>query len=108
GYSYKSDIFNPDEDCCDPNNLWAGNNVIPNLLFNDLKKLEAASGFKIELYQHSEFLLFPVSGGVTSKVFMPDFPLWLLKAIDKFDDLMIFFAKDLVALQMRAVLRKES
>ncbi len=107
GYNYDVDVFNPDEDCCDPENLWAGNNVIPNLLFNDINKLETTSGFKVELYQHSEFLIFPVSGGVTSKVYMPDFPVWLLKLIDKIDDLAIFIAKDILALQMTAVLRKK-
>jgi SAM-dependent methyltransferase len=107
GYSYNVDVFNPDEECCDPENLWAGNNVIPNLLFDDLQKFENAFPFTIERFKHSEFMIFPVSGGVTSKVYMPDFPGWLLKFIDWVDDIFITIGKDVFSLQVQIVLRRK-
>lgn len=107
GYSFNIDVFNKELECCDPNNLWAGNNVMLNLLFYDKSNFEMHIPFKIEKLKLSEVLIFPLSGGVTSKVNMPILPKIILRLIDKLDDLLIAFAPNLFALQVQIVLIKK-
>lgn len=106
GYSFEVDVFDESAECCDPKNLWAGNNVIPNLLFRDRERFSATFGYEVKRYRHSEVALFPLSGGVTSHVPAPRLPLWLLRLVNAFDDRLAAVAPNLFALQMSAALQK--
>jgi len=106
GYSYSVDVFSSTLSSCDESNLWAGNNVMPNILFDDIEKLERESGFQVIQFELSECLIFPLSGGVTSKILVPQLPSFILNLIDLLDRILIKIAPNIFALQMRAVLKK--
>ena len=107
GYSYDIDVFDRASYACDPNNLWAGNNVIPNMLWSNIDRFESITHFNVFIFERSEFLLFPFSGGVTSKALVPELPHFLLAFIDKIDNKLTKWFPDILALQMRSVLIKE-
>jgi SAM-dependent methyltransferase len=68
GYNFDVNIFDKNQICNDPNDLWSGNNAIPNLLFDDKAKFQSnIPFFKIDFRNHDEFLCFINSGGVISK-----------------------------------------
>lgn len=106
GYSYDVDVFDPRADCCDRDNAWAGNNVIPNLLFSDRDRVEREFGLRVETLVHSEVLLFPMSGGVTSHFPVPTLPDAMLRLVERVDRVLARVSPDVFALQVRAVLRK--
>ncbi len=106
GYNYNVDVFDENIECTDPDNLWAGNNVILNLLFNDINKFEKLTGFKIEFIRKTEFLIFPLSGGVTSKINVPKLPKFILKKIVKIDNFFTKYFPDIFALQIQILLTK--
>ena len=106
GYSYSIDVFSRTKSSCDESNLWAGNNVMPNILFDDMDKLERESGFQVIKFQLSECLIFPLSGGVTTKISVPQLPYFILKIVDLLDGLLIKIAPNIFALQVRAVFKK--
>lgn len=106
GYSYDVNVFDDEALCCDPKNLWAGNNVIPNLLFRDQSRIAESFGFGVEYFRRSEVLLFPLSGGVTSHLPAPRLPRWLLHTVSVIDGFLAARMPDLCALQVSAVLRK--
>jgi len=105
GYSYEVDPFNKETECCDPENLWAGNNVITNLLFDDMQKFEKEFPFKSEKMVYREFLIFLISGGVTAKTKTIHLPRWVLNIINAFDRLLIAISKKVFALQIQVVLK---
>ncbi|HMM66314.1 MAG TPA: class I SAM-dependent methyltransferase [Dokdonella sp.] len=107
GYSFDVDVYDEETPCCDPENLWAGNNVIPNLLFRDRERFTRAFGFEIVRFAHSEVFLFPLSGGVTSHLPAPRLPRWILKSVDFLDGVMVKIAPNLCALQVSVALRKQ-
>jgi hypothetical protein len=113
GYSYDVDVFDREKDSCDPNHLWAGNNVIPNLLFQSYQKdsgggLVEIAGFSLEKIHFTEFLIFPISGGVTSKFPVPQLPLFALNFIHSIDKFIVSRWPNKFALQTKIVLRKPS
>src|SRR5579863_4515835 len=68
GYSYEPEVFDEECVCTDPEDLWAGNNAIPALLFADHERFERkVPWFRIELDQFTECTTFLNSGGVTAK-----------------------------------------
>lgn len=111
GYSYDVDVFDRGKDSCDPNHLWAGNNVIPNLLFQSYQEesgegpLELA-GFSLEKIHFTEFFVFPISGGVTSKFPVPQLPMFILNFIHLIDTFIVSRWPNKFALQTKVVLRK--
>ena len=67
-YNFDVNVLDKNEICNDPNDLWSGNNAIPNLLFDDKAKFQSnIPFFKIDFRNHDEFLCFINSGGVISK-----------------------------------------
>ena len=69
GYNFDVNIFDKNQICNDPNDLWSGNNAIPKLLFDNKTKFQSnIPFFKIDFRNHDEFLCLINSGGVISKV----------------------------------------
>jgi len=105
GYSYNHDVFDVKDICTKKDDLWSGNNAIPNLLFDDIKKFNnKINFFKVLKTDFSEFLLFLNSGGVVSKTFFIPLPVSILKLIKQIDLILCSYCPRLFALQRRIVL----
>lgn len=107
GYSYESDVFDDRAPVNDPDDLWSGNNAVPNLLFDDEKRFHAgAPGFRILEQGFGEVLVYLASGGVTAKTFFVPLPRPVLRALKAVDDGLCAVAPQVFALQRRAVLER--
>ncbi len=106
GWSYKNDVFGY-KPMSDDNDLWSGNNAIPNLLFDDINLFESKFQFIIEEQYYSEFLIFLLSGGVTAKSRTINIKSSLLKIIDSLDKSLVKSFPDYFALQRIIVLKNE-
>ena len=107
GYSYDVDVFDDAAPVNDPQDLWSGNNVVPNLLFDDPARFHAGMpGFRIVEQGFSEVLVYLASGGVTAKTFFIPLPRPVLSALKLVDDVLVRIAPQVFALQRRAVLEK--
>ena len=89
GFDFTSDVMNRNEECTDKNDLFSGNNAVPNLIFDNFDKFNSKIDFKFKLLKHenSEFLSFINSGGVIAKTkYIPlnDYFNKLLINLDKF------------------------
>jgi SAM-dependent methyltransferase len=104
GYSYEPDVFDQDQVCNDPSDPWSANCAIPNLLFDDAARFESSFPFRIVHHRFSEFLVFPLSGGVNAKVKTIQLPRPVLRIIDRIDDLFIALGKRIFPLQRQVVL----
>ena len=49
GYDKTIDIFNEKTPCNDADDPWSGNNIIPNLIFDNFEKFNSRLGNKFEL-----------------------------------------------------------
>lgn len=107
GYNYEVDPFDKTCVCNDPENLWSGNNVLPNLLFDDRAKFEQHFRFKIIRQRYAEFFIFPLSGGVTAKTKTIQLSRAMLNLFNAVDNLLVRLAKDTFALQRQIVLEKQ-
>ena len=107
GYDSTVDVFDKRKICTDPQDLWAGNNSIPNLLFDNEKKFEKeVNQFKVIFHNYSEFLTFINSGGVVSKIFYLPLPNFFLKLFYFIDTILCKLAPSFFALQRQIVLKK--
>jgi SAM-dependent methyltransferase len=107
GYSFEPDVFDDECICTDPNDLWAGNNAIPALLFADHQRFEQeVPWFRIEGDQFTECATFLNSGGVTAKTYYLPLPEFLLHSLQAFDNLLSRTLPDIFALGRRLVLRR--
>ncbi len=107
GYSFKSNVFDPQEIVTDPKDLWSANCAIPNLLFDDLENFQKYFPFfKAIKSSHSEFFTFLDSGGVVAKTFYVPLPLFLLKALRLVDNILANLFPQIFALQRQIVLQK--
>jgi len=106
GYNYNVDPFDKTAICNDPDNLWSGNNAVPNLLFDDMKKFEAHFPFKCLLNRHAEFSIFLLSGGVTAKVKTVQLGRKALNFFNGLDNLLVKLSRNTFALQKQIVLKK--
>ena len=107
GYSYAVDVFDENCECSPIDDYWAGNNAIPNLLFDDRSKFEKnVPEFKIIKYSFSELFNFVNSGGVTAKTAYISLPIFLLKFLKILDDLIAERFPLTFALQRQVVLKK--
>ncbi len=107
GYSYDVDVFQAEEAVNDPNDLWSGNNAVPNMLFDDVHKFQSEiPGFRIQEQGFGEVAVYLASGGVTSKTFFVPLPRWVLQTLKIIDDGICAVAPGAFALQRRAVLEK--
>ncbi len=106
GWSFDADVFNENEICTDPNDLWSANCAIPNLLFDDKDKFErTVPFFKIVETSYSEFFTFLNSGGVIAKAPHVPLPQTILATLRSVDLMLANTFPDLFALQRQVVLR---
>lgn len=109
GWSFNVNVYGLENPVTDKNDLWSANCAIPNLLFDNLSKFhKEIPFFSLKENRFSEFLIFPLSGGVIAKAKTINLPLFLLKFIDKIDDFLIYLSPKFFALGRRIVLVKES
>jgi SAM-dependent methyltransferase len=107
GYSFEVDVFDKNCICTDPDDLWAGNNAIPRLLFDDHGKfLRHQPEWSILRDEPCECLMFLNSGGVTAKTAYVPLPQFMLRGVELFDNVVAKLAPDLLALGRRIALRK--
>ncbi len=106
GYNYDVNPFDKECICNDPEDLWSGNNVIPNLLFDNMQQFEAHFNFKSLHQSHSEFSIFPLSGGVTAKTKTIKLPMIMLNLFNTIDKILVAISKNTFALQRQIVLEK--
>lgn len=108
GYSYNVNVFSEESICNDPDDCWSANCAIPELLFKNTDEFH--SNFKkltVRNKRYSEFLVFPLSGGVISKIKIPRISFNLLKLIDLLDKLLISFSKSTFAMGINLIIIKK-
>jgi SAM-dependent methyltransferase len=106
GYSFDVDVFDKNCVCTDPGDLWAGNNAIPRLLFDDHDTfLRFQPGWQILRDEPCECLMFLNSGGVTAKTAYLPLPPVLLRTVDIVDDILVKLAPEVFALGRRIALK---
>jgi SAM-dependent methyltransferase len=106
GYSFDVDVFNDACVCTDPNDLWAGNNAIPRLLFDDHGAfLCAQPGWRIVRDEPCECVMFLNSGGVTAKTAYVPLPTPVLKGVQTLDAVLARLAPNVFALGRRIALQ---
>jgi SAM-dependent methyltransferase len=106
-FDFNVDVFDINRVCTNSDDLWDGNNAIPNLLFDDVRKFEAnVPYFKVVEQNLSEFLVYVVSGGISGKTFAIPLPYFVLKILDRIDNVLIPTLPMVFALQRRVILEK--
>ena len=107
GYNYDIDVFNYKTICNDRNDPWSANCAIPELLFDNEKKFNNFfKELKIEKQKNVEFFIFPLSGGVVSKIKMLELPTFLLSFFDFIDKILVLLFPKVFALGKEIVIRK--
>lgn len=107
GFDDSVKVFDRGAVCTDPDDLWAGNNYIPRLLFDDHEAFLAAQPqWRILRDRRCECLLFLNSGGVTAKTFFIPLPGWGLSLVEAVDNILSHAAPNLFALGRQIALRK--
>jgi ubiquinone/menaquinone biosynthesis C-methylase UbiE len=104
GYSYDVSVFEPDTICNDPRDPWSANCALPHMLFGDPRRFAETFPFRMLLRQNTEFLIFPLSGGVIAKTKTINLPPSILRLVDAIDNLLVAIAPDVFSLQMNVVL----
>jgi len=107
GYSFLRDPFDASKPCNDPQDLWSGNNAISDLLFGrpDVFQ-EKCPELSIERQWFEEFMIFPISGGVTAKSKTIQLPFWALRAIDRIDEFLVRRWPHIFSFQRNVVLKR--
>lgn len=106
GYSFDVDVFNETCVCTDPNDLWAGNNAISRLLFDDHGAfLRAQPRWRIVRDEPCECVMFLNSGGVTAKNAYVPLPAPILKGVQTLDAVLARLAPNVFALGRRIALQ---
>jgi SAM-dependent methyltransferase len=107
GYDYNVSVFDESAVCTDPEDLWAGNNAIVDLLLEDQARfLAAVPRFRLLHQAHCEFLTFLNSGGVTAKTAYLPLPMPLLRVVETVDRKLSGAFPRVFALQVQLVLQK--
>jgi SAM-dependent methyltransferase len=107
GYDYNVSVFDDGAICTDPDDLWAGNNAIVDLLFEDEARFAAAVPYFRRVHrQPCEFLTFLNSGGVTAKTGYLPLPMPLMRAVEAVDRGLTGAFPRLFALQVRLAFEK--
>ena len=106
-YDYNVNVFNKKTICNDKNDPWSSNCAVSELLFKneDIFNKEVKN-LKVIYQKYDEFIVFPLSGGVVSKVKMTELPIWVLKFFDYLDKLLIGINPSIFALRRRIVIKE--
>jgi hypothetical protein len=104
-YSYNINVFDPKVDCNNPDDPWSANNALPDLLFGNSKLFhEKVKYFKILSKKYTEFIIWPLSGGVGSLIPVPHINKSVLEFINFLDKIIISMSKNIFPLQQQVVL----
>lgn len=107
GWSYNVDVFDANSIVNDKSDLWSANCAVPEMLFENSARFERSfTRLKIKRNELCECLIFPISGGVISKVRVPRLPKFLINSIIYLDRYLVMFAPSLFALGRRVVIQK--
>jgi len=107
GYDYNVSVFDESAICTDPDDLWAGNNAIVDLLLEDEERLaQAVPYFRKIHHRPCEFLTFLNSGGVTAKTGYLPLPMPVMRVVDAFDRKLTAALPGIFALQVQLVFEK--
>tara|TARA_Y100001968_G_C19375131_1_gene727208 strand:+ start:493 stop:1251 length:759 start_codon:yes stop_codon:yes gene_type:complete len=108
GWSYEVDVYSPDSICNDSSDPWSANCSIPQMLFEDSNRFEKVfTNSKIIHSKLTEFLIFPLSGGVISKSKTINLPIFILKIIHILDTILIKLFPSFFPLGMEIVIQKK-
>ena len=108
GYSYEPNVFSEEAVCNDPNDLWSANCAIPVLLFTERNTFNSHfSKLYIQSLSYSEFFLFPLSGGVISKIKVPELSKRTLKVFSFLDKVLVNLSESTFAMGMNIVIVKK-
>ena len=100
------DVYGP-HSCQRGENNWDGNNVIPDLIFNDTEKFSKHfPDLEIVKNQFCECLLFANSGGINTKTPYIPLPRFLLNAVKLFDQFLSWVAPNIFSLARDVIVRK--
>lgn len=106
GYSFDVNVFDDACICTDPDDLWAGNNAIARMLFDDHTAFARAHPeWRILRDQPCECLMFLNSGGVTAKTAYVPLPPTVLRLLEAVDDTLSRLAPDTMAVGRRIALQ---
>ncbi len=107
GYDYNVDVFDEAAVCTDPDDLWAGNNAIVDLLLEDESRfLRAVPWFRRVHRAHSEFLTLLNSGGVIAKTAFIRLPMPVMRLVDRVDRVLTNTLPRVFAGQVQLVFEK--
>jgi SAM-dependent methyltransferase len=108
GWSYKLSPFNREAAANKAEDPWSANCAIPEMLFDDKLRLEKELSIKcvVEKVEHTECLLFPLSGGVIARTPTVPLPKFLLRVLESLDSILVRLAPSFFAMGMRVVIRK--
>ncbi len=106
-YDFSADPFDVSRPCNDPSDPWSANCALPNLLFDDPRRLRAHyPEFEIVDSAMSEFFIQFNSGGVTATVPYIPLPQAALQVVDMIDRALVAVAPGVFASQRRLALRR--
>jgi len=106
-YDFSADPFDASRPCNDPSDPWSANCALPNLLFDDPRRLCAHyPEFEIVDSAMSEFFIQFNSGGVTATVPYIPLPQAALQVVDMIDRALVAVAPGVFASQRRLALRR--
>jgi SAM-dependent methyltransferase len=107
GWSYNVNVFNPHEIVNDADDLWSANCAVPEMLFSDPNSFEQEfTSLRFMRNEPCECLIFPLSGGVISKVKIPMLPKRVLNFVLFVDKCLVAMLPNIFALGRRVVLKK--
>tara|TARA_Y100000590_G_C15656656_1_gene990900 strand:+ start:736 stop:1539 length:804 start_codon:yes stop_codon:yes gene_type:complete len=108
GYDFTKDVWSEAVPVTDEEDLWAGNIAVPHLVFDDVNIFNKNLGslFKIEYENFSECFVFLNSGGVCSKTLYMPLNNFLLKILNKIDNILTRTFPKIFAMGRQLVLKK--
>ena len=107
GWSFAVDAFDPTVPANDPSDPWSGNNAISQLLLGDHDRFQHRfPDFRFIEDRYCEFLLFPLSGGVTAKAPVPQLPEIVLRSAAAIDRALCLIAPSIFAMGRSIALEK--
>ena len=108
GFDFTKDVWSENVPVTEENDLWAGNIAVPHLIFDDREIFNKylGSNYKIEYEEFAECFIFLNSGGVVSRTIYIPLNYFLLKVLDKVDNILIKLFPKLFAMGRRIVLTK--
>ena len=104
-YSYNINVFDPKVVCNNPDDPWSANNALPDLLFGNSKLFhEKIKYFKIASKKYTEFIIWPLSGGVASFISTPNLNRKVLEFVCFLDKIIVTMSNNVFPLQQQIVL----